>query len=309
MKKLVIKTAETLKDEFIDLSEFIYKNPELGYEEFKSSRAHIDLLKKHGFKVEEKYLGMKTAFRAEYKGKKDGPTIAYFSEYDALPGMGHGCGHNILGSTSTGAGIVLSKFIDEIGGNAIVFGTPAEETSGAKVEMAKKGAFKDIDVAMLAHPEAEYIQSGNALALYPVQFVFKGKAAHAATFPEKGINALDGVILTFNSINALREHILPSTRIHGIIKDGGEAANIVPELAVAQFYIRSTSKNYLEEVLEKVINCAKGASIATGTELEIGTFEVVYDNLVTNKTLSNVYKKSLISLGVKNITEPELFYG
>lgn len=309
MKELVIKITETLKDEFISLSEFIYRNPELGYEEFKSSKAHIDLLKKHGFNVEEEYLGIKTAFKAEYIGKKNGPTIAYFSEYDALPGIGHGCGHNILGATSTGSGIVLSKFVDEIGGKVVVFGTPAEETSGAKVEMAEKGAFKNIDVAMLAHPESKYIQSGNALALYPIQFTFKGKAAHAATFPEKGINALDGAILTFNAINALREHILPSTRIHGIIKKGGEAANIVPELAVAQFYIRATYKNYLQEVLEKIINCAKGASIATGTELEISTFEAVYDNLVTNKTLSNVYKKSLISLGVENITEPELFNG
>src|SRR5690606_12088018 len=139
--------------------EFIYHNPELGYEEFKSSKAHIDLLKKYGFSVEEEYLGIKTAFKAYYNGKRPGPTIAYLSEYDALPGIGHGCGHNLLGTTSTGAGIVLRHLIDEIGGTVVVFGTPAEETSGAKVIMVEKNAFDDIDVAMLAHPAAAYYKS------------------------------------------------------------------------------------------------------------------------------------------------------
>lgn len=305
INEITNRVFEDLKE----LNEFIYHNPELGYEEFKSSKAHIDLLKKYGFSVEEEYLGIKTAFKAYYNGKRPGPTIAYLSEYDALPGIGHGCGHNLLGTTSTGAGIVLRHLIDEIGGTVVVFGTPAEETSGAKVIMVEKNAFDDIDVAMLAHPAAAYYKSGTSLALEPIQFTFKGKAAHAASDPDKGINALDAVIMTFNSINALREHILPSARIHGVIVEGGKAANIVPDLAIAQFYVRATTKAYLQELSEKVKNCAKGAALATGTTLEISNYELTYDDLVTNETLSEVYNKSLEVQGIKDYDKTRDSFG
>jgi len=305
INEITNRVFEDLKE----LNEFIYHNPELGYEEFKSSKAHIDLLKKYGFSVEEEYLGIKTAFKAYYNGKRPGPTIAYLSEYDALPGIGHGCGHNLLGTTSTGAGIVLRHLIDEIGGTVVVFGTPAEETSGAKVIMVEKNAFDDIDVAMLAHPAAAYYKSGTSLALEPIQFTFKGKAAHAASDPDKGINALDAVIMTFNSINALREHILPSARIHGVIVEGGKAANIVPDLAIAQFYVRATTKAYLQELSEKVKNCAKGAALATGTTLELSNYELTYDDLVTNETLSEVYNKSLEVQGIKDYDKTRDSFG
>ncbi len=305
INEITNKIFEDLKE----LSEYIYHNPELGYEEFKSSKAHIDLLKKYGFCVEEEYLGIKTGFKAYYESKKPGPTIAYLSEYDALPGIGHGCGHNLLGTTSTGAGIVLKHFLDEIGGTVVVFGTPAEETSGAKVLMVEQNAFDDIDVAMLAHPAASYYKSGSSLALEPIQFTFRGKAAHAASDPDKGINALDAVIMTFNSINALREHILPSARIHGVITEGGKAANIVPDLAIAQFYVRATTKSYLEELSEKVKNCAKGAALATGTSLEISNYELKYDDLVTNETLSEVYNKSLEIQGIEDYDKTRDSFG
>jgi len=298
MIEKINEITKSIFDDLKELNEFIYHNPELGYEEYKSSNAHIDLLKKYGFEVEEEYLGIKTAFKAYYKGEKDGPTVAYLAEYDALPGIGHGCGHNLLGTVSTGAGIVLRHFIDEIGGMVVVFGTPAEETSGAKVLMAEKHAFDDIDVAMLAHPAASYYKSGTSLALEPIQFTFRGKASHAASDPEKGINALDAVILTFNSINALRQHILPTARIHGIITEGGKAANIVPDLAIAQFYVRATTKSYLEELSEKVKNCARAAALATGATLEITNYEFKYDDLVTNQTLSEVFNKSLEIQGI-----------
>lgn len=309
MKYKIRKEIEKIEDDLKKLNIYIYNNPELGYKEYKSSKAHIDLLKKHDFSVEEGYLDLDTGFKAEYKGDKEGPTIAYFAEYDALPGIGHGCGHNLLGTTSTGAGIVLSKFIDEIGGRVLVFGTPAEETSGAKVIMAEKGAFDDIDVAMLAHPDAVYYDSGTSLALEAVQFTFKGKSAHAAASPEKGINALDGVIATFNGINALREHILPTARIHGVILEGGKAANIVPDLAIAQFYIRATTKEYLMEISEKVKNCARGASLITGTQLEISNYELSYDNLVTNQILSRVFSKNLKIFGVENSHKAKSSHG
>lgn len=300
MRVKVLSLIEEIKDELIDLSKYIYDNPELGYEEFKSSKAHVDILKKYNFNVEESYLGMKTAFRAEYKGGKEGPTIAYLAEYDALPDIGHGCGHNLLGTVSTGAGIVLSKLIGEIGGKVLVIGTPAEETSGAKVVMVEKGAFDGVDVAMMVHPDAEYYQSGTSLALEAIQFTFKGKSSHAASAPEEGINALDGVIQTFNAINALREHILPTARIHGVIIEGGKAANIVPDLAIAQFYVRATTKKYLKELSEKVKNCARAASLATGADLEITNYEISYDNMVTNKTLSQRYNENLKSLGIED---------
>lgn len=304
MIKRVESVLDGIKNELIELSDFILKNPELGYEEVKACNAHIQLLKKYGFEVEQEYMNIKTAFKGTFFSGKEGPTIAYLAEYDALPGIGHGCGHNILGATSTGAGIVLSKLIKDLGGKVIVYGTPAEETSGSKVYMANNGSFDGVDIVMMAHPADKYYKSGKSLAMEAIQFTFKGKAAHAAVCPEEGINALDAVINTFNNINALREHVESVCRIHGIIIKGGEAANVVPELAVAQFYVRAPSKKYLKELTEKVKNCAKGASLATGTQLEISNYEASYDNLITNKTLSKIYNNMLKAAGVENICEP-----
>lgn len=300
---------EDVKAELIALSEYIYDNPELGYQEFKSAQAHIELLKKHGFTVEEGYMGMATAFRAEKSDEKSGPTVAFLAEYDALPGIGHGCGHNILGTTSTGAGIVLSKLLPQIGGKVVVIGTPAEETSGAKVPMAEQGAFDDIDATMMVHPSDKHSRSGRSLALEAIQFTYKGRTAHAAASPEKGINALDACINTFNNVNALREHIKSTARIHGIIAEGGKAANIVPELAIAQFYVRATTTAYRAELVEKVKNCARGASLAAGTELEISNYEASYDDLITNETLMDGYAKHLQAMGVEKLHESRKSFG
>lgn len=301
--------VQELKDELVELSEYILNNPELGYQEFKSCKAHVEILSKHGFTVEEGYMGIDTAFRAEFSSGKAGPTIAYLAEYDALPGIGHGCGHNLLGTVSTGAGIALSKLLPQLAGKVVVIGTPAEETSGAKVYMADNGAFDDIDVAMVSHPADFHFMSGKSLALEAIQFTYRGKTAHAAALPHKGINALDAAINTFNNINALREHIRTDSRIHGVIIEGGKAANIVPDLAIAQFYVRATTKAYLEELSEKVKNCARGASLAAGTDLEISNYEASYDNLVTNVTLSEVYCKRLTDMGVEEINDAKQSYG
>lgn len=305
----VKKIAEGLQEELKELSEYIFENPELGYEEFKACKGHVELLKKHGFEVEEEYLGIKTAFKAVFDSGKEGPSIAFLSEYDALPGIGHGCGHNLLGATNTGAGIALSKLIKDLKGKVIVFGTPAEETSGAKVEMTDEGAFNDIDIAMEVHPGSKHNRSGASLAMQAIQFTFKGKTAHAAAAPEKGINALDAAINTFVNINALRQHIKSTARIHGIIKEGGKAANIVPDLAVAQFYVRATTKTYLNELVEKVKKCAEGAAIAAGAKLEITNYEASYDNLVTNETLSEVYCKRLKDMGAEEIHDARDSFG
>ncbi|MDP3386181.1 MAG: M20 family metallopeptidase [Eubacteriales bacterium] len=309
MKERIESLTNDIKNELEELSLYIYNNPELGYDEYKSSKAHVELLRKHRFEVEEGYLGMDTAFKAVYKGQKTGPTVGYLAEYDALPGIGHGCGHNILGAVSTGAGIVLSKLVDEIGGNIVVFGTPAEETSGAKVRMTDMGAFDKLDVAMSAHPDSDFSKSGSSLALEAIQFTFRGKTAHAAAAPEKGINALDACLATFHSINALRQHTLPEARIHGIIRAGGEAANIVPELAIAEFYVRTTNKHYLIELSEKVKNCARAGALAAGAQLEITNYEESFDNLVTNKTLQDTFVKNLGSFGITNVKPAEDMMG
>lgn len=303
MKEHTEQWERQLKTELIHLSTEIYKHPELGNEEVLASGLHMDLLKKYGFDVTAGYLEIPTAFRAEYRSGKPGPVIAYMAEYDALPGIGHGCGHNILGAVSSGAGILLSCLVDEIGGAVVVFGTPAEETNGAKVIMAERGAFHDIAIAMMAHPYSGHVKSGSSLAMVALQFEFRGKTSHAASAPEKGINALDGVINTFNNINALRQQVKSDARIHGIVKEGGKAANIIPDYCVAQFYVRAATKTYLLELTERVKNCARGAALASGTELTISNYELSYDNLVTNQKLSSVYTEILAGYGAV-IEEP-----
>lgn len=300
MKSKVIELINILAPELNELSLEIYNNPELGYEEFKACKLHTEFLKKYGFNVQTNFSGVETGFKAEYKSKKPGLTVAYMAEYDALPDIGHGCGHNMLGAVSTGAGIVLKEITDKIGGTVIVFGTPAEETSGAKVTYVENHEFDNVDIAMIAHPGNEYTKSGSSLALEPVQFEFFGKTAHAASAPEKGINALDAAIQTFNGINALRQHIRNDSRVHGVIIDGGKAANVVPDYAKCQFYVRSTTKAYNLELVEKIKNCAKGAALAEGCKLKISQFEFNYDNMVTNKTLSDVFSEKIYEVaGIK----------
>ena len=301
LNKLENKFSEIFGD-LKELNEYIYKNPELGRKEFKACEAHKNLLKKYGFEVEENYIGIPTAYLAKYSSGKKGIKIGYLAEYDALPEIGHGCGHNILGTTSIGAGILLKEYIDEFGGEVLIFGTPAEETFGAKVDMAEAGCFDDIDVAMISHPTGKnHEKSGTSQAMEALQFTFRGKTAHAAGDPYNGINALDGVIQFFNSVNALRQQTKDSARIHGIISNGGEAANIIPDLAVANFYVREATTKEMLKLSERVKNCAKGAALATGTSLEIENYEYTFKHLVTNEKLSSIYTKNLELQGIKDI--------
>lgn len=302
------KKLETFVEELHDLSKYIYEHPEEGYQEHLSSKAHRDILKKHGFEVEENFTGLETAFKATFSGTER-PKIAFLAEYDALPGIGHGCGHNLLGTVSTGAGILLSKFIGSTGGTVSVIGTPAEETSGAKVKMADEGVFNDFDVAMLAHPNSFYTASGSSLALDALKFEFFGKASHAATSPQDGINALDAVIQLFNGVNALRQQMLPTARIHGIIRDGGKAANIIPDYTCAEFYVRSADRGYSDILGEKVRQCAEGAALMTGCRLEISNYEASYHNMVTNESLSSLYCGHLSEYGVADPFRQREFVG
>ena len=305
LQNLSKKYDEIFKD-LKELNEYIYANPELGRKEFKACEAHKNILKKYGFKVTENYIGIETAYLAEYSSEKEGPKIAYLAEYDALPEVGHGCGHNILGTASVGAGILLKDFVNEFGGTVFVYGTPAEETFGAKVDMAEAGCFDNIDAAMLSHPTGKsHERSGTSQAMEALQFTFKGKTAHAAGDPYNGINALDGVIQFFNSVNALRQQTKDSARIHGIISNGGEAANIIPDLAVANFYVREATTKEMVKLSERVKNCAKGAALATGTELKIENYEYTFKHLVTNETLSDIYVKNLKLQGIEDVPMSE----
>lgn len=297
-KNLIIKHIDELQDDFNRISTYIGENPELGHEEYKACKVLTEELEKHGFSVEIGICGLPTAFTGTYDSGKEGPVIGYMSEYDALPEVGHACGHNLIGTMGIAAGIGLSKVIHETGGKVIVFGTPAEETKGGKVTMAEAGIFDVLDAAIMVHPLGNFVKSGTSLAMDAIQFEFFGKSAHAAASPHLGINALDAVLQTFNSINALRQHIKPDARIHGIITEGGKAANVVPDYAVSQFYVRASKREYVNELVEKVKKCAEGAALQTGAEMKWSFYEFSYDDMVTNSPLSEAFNKELLSLGV-----------
>ena len=303
MKKKIYNEGQLIRQRLCEMSDYIYNNPELGNEEYKAVEALTTFLKDHNFKIESPIADMDTAFKATFDSGKPGMTIGYLCEYDALPKIGHGCGHNMIGVMSAGAGVALSKVLHEIGGKVIVYGTPAEETNGGKVILAEAGVFDELDAAMIVHPDGETRASGSSSALYPIRFIYKGKTAHAASCPEKGINALNSVIQLFNGIDALRQHVTPDVRMHGIINKGGVAANIVPDEAIADFYFRASTKERVTEVVEKVKKIAEGAALMTGATLEMERYELPYDDLNTNETLSEMFNNNLRELGITDIKE------
>ena len=303
MKTIIYNEGQLIKERLAKISDYIYNNPELGNKEYKAVEALTTFLKEHNFQVECPIADMDTAFKATFDSGKPGMTIGYLCEYDALPKIGHGCGHNMIGAMSSGAGVALSKVLNEIGGKIIVYGTPAEETNGAKVILAEEGVFDELDVAMMVHPADITAKSGTSMALYPLQFTYKGKTAHAAACPQDGINALNSVIQLFNGIDALRQHVTPDVRMHGIITNGGVAANIVPDEATAQFYFRADKKETLDDLLIKVKKIAEGAALMTGATLEMTRYELPNDNLITNENLSEAFTENLKALGITDIHE------
>ena len=280
-----------------EMADYIFDNPELGKMEFKAQKYLTDELKRNGFSVETGTGTLPTAFRAEFDLQKPGPVVAFIAEYDALPQIGHACHHHIIASSSVNAAIALSRLKEKLCGKIVVMGTPAEEGLGAKGAMNRNGAFKGLDVGLMFHGGSKNSTSLIVLAMDGVEFTYKGKAAHAAAAPHEGVNALDAVILLFTSINALRQQLKQDVRIHGIINKGGDAVNIIPETAAAQFYIRARERKYLNEVTEKVKNCARGAALQTGAELEITAFDDPCNNLLKNNILIAEYERNFISLG------------
>ena len=283
------------RQQLIQLSLNIHDNPELGFKEEKASAWLTGYLEDNEFHVERGIAGVATAFQATYG--QGSPRIALLAEYDALPKIGHGCGHNIIAASAVGAAVGSKPIIDRLGGNIVVLGTPGEEVFGGKIDMVQAGVFKEIDVAMIVHPGVRNVVTMQALACTGVEAEFFGQPAHASAEPHKGVNALEAIILAFTSINSLRQHIKEEARIHGIITDGGEAPNIVPAHSAAEFYVRAPDNEYLDELKSKVSNCLIGASTASGARLEYHWDDIAFDSMKNNETLAELFKQNLESLG------------
>jgi amidohydrolase len=295
LKLDVKRSIESQRDRLIQLSVDIHDNPELGFQEEKAATWLTSYLEDNGFHVERGIAGLPTAFRATYG--HESPRIALLAEYDALPKVGHACGHNIIGVSAVGAGVASKHTVDRLGGSILVMGTPGEEVLGGKIDMVKAGAFKEVDAAMIVHPDTRNTPTQEALAASTLEVEFFGRPAHAAGQPHKGINALDAMVLAFTSINSLRQHIRGDARIHGIITDGGEAPNIVPAHSAATFLVRALDDDYLAELKDRVLNCFTGASMASGARLEYRWQNRTYAPMKNNMTLAGLFKQNLESLG------------
>ncbi|PEL13939.1 M20 family metallopeptidase [Bacillus sp. AFS017336] len=296
----IVKSIEELKEIYIQISHQIHEKPEIGNQEFFASETHTKTLVEAGFDVTRNIAGHETGFVARKKSSKQGPTIAFLAEYDALPGLGHACGHNIIGTTSVAAGIALAEVISETGGEVVIFGTPAEEggpNGSAKGSFVKNGLLEGVDAALMIHPSGKTGLTSPSLAVDPLDFHFYGRAAHAAGSPEHGINALDAVIQLFNGINALRQQLTSDVRIHGIITHGGDAPNIIPEYASARFFIRDSTWKTTEEVSTKIRNIAEGAALATGSTVKIERFQNEVHDFIINQSLDHIVGEELALLG------------
>lgn len=290
--------VDAIRDQLVNISEEIHQNPEVAFKEIKAAHLLVDQLIKAGFDVELGVAGMDTAIVATHPQQTQGPTIAILGEYDALPEIGHACGHNLIATAALGACLALGSMKKDLPGKLVFMGTPAEEDIGGKIAMVEAGLFKDIDAAMMFHPAPGYTMVGRrGLALTEVKIEFHGKPAHASASPEKGINALDAVIQTFNGINALRQHIKSTARIHGIISHGGVKPNIVPELASAEFYVRAVEDDYCSELVKKLEDCARGAALATGATLKFEVVAPSYQSRIMNKAMGEAFIKNLEALG------------
>jgi len=295
LKQEVINYIDSDRALLTEIALKIHANPELGLEEFKASNWLNQYLTSKGFTIDRGICKIPTAFRATYGKNK--PQIALLAEYDALPGVGHACGHNLICTIAVGAAAASKQVVDRYGGSIIVIGTPAEEMLGGKVMMAKEGAFDDLDAALIVHPDTIDMATSNALACQNLMVEFYGKSAHAAASPERGINALEAMIMAFNGINSLRQHIRSTARIHGIITDGGKVPNVVPDHSAATFIVRAADNSYLDELEEKVLNCFVGAATATGAKLEYKWDELRYAAMRSNMNLAHLYADNMRKFG------------
>jgi len=298
VKEAISQAVDRLGDELEALSHQIHAHPELGYEEVKACAWLADFLDRKGFKVETGVAGVATAFRATIETGA-GPTVAILCEYDALPGIGHACGHNVIATSGAGAGAALAAAKAQLPkGRILVIGTPAEEGGGGKVKLIQGGVFKDVDCAMMIHGFDRTLLHQDLLGIVRVTFEYAGKAAHASVDPWAGVNALDACIQTFNAISMLRQQVRPECRIHGIITSGGAAANIIPEYAAATFYVRAPLIDTMWELHKRVVACAEGAARAAGAGLKVIQHDTVYEPMNSNKVLLDLFAANMKTAGL-----------
>ncbi|OFV23487.1 M20 family metallopeptidase [Staphylococcus sp. HMSC14C01] len=299
-KQEILDYIENKKYDYVEISHRIHERPELGNEEIFASRTLIDQLRANDFEIETDIAGHATGFIATYQSEKEGPTIGYLAEYDALPGLGHACGHNIIGTASVLAGIALKQVIDHVGGKVVVLGCPAEEggeNGSAKASYVKAGVIDDIDIALMIHPGNETYPTINTLAVDVLDIKFYGKSAHASENADEALNALDAMISYFNGVAQLRQHIKKSHRVYGVILDGGKAANIIPDYTHARFYTRATTRKELDILTERVNQIARGAAIQTGCDYEFGPIQNGVNEFIKTPKLDELFEKYAIEVG------------
>ncbi len=310
--KDILNEIEDKKQELVETSKYIWNNPEIGYQEFKAKDILINVLEKEGFEIQRDIGKVASAFSAVKNGKGKGPKVAIMSEYDALPGIGHACGHNLFSVASIGAALGISKVLDRIDGSVVVIGTPAEEATvpnaGGKAILIEEGVFDNIDAAMICHAEGRTIVERLLVAAASIDVVFTGKAAHAGGSPHEGINALTAGLLTINNINAIRQHFLPRVIVNPIITEGGVTANTIPDKCAMKLSVRADKRNVLQYVMDKVENCIKAAAMVTGCKYEIDMDRKIYEDLIPNHELSLAFRDSLNILGVDYIESEEANY-
>jgi amidohydrolase len=296
----VIARIDRERESLIELSLALHGDPEVAYQEHRASERIAAYLAARGFEVERPYRGLQTSYRGSASGRAGGPTIAILAEYDALPDIGHACGHNLIAMIGTAAAIGASEVLGDLAGRIAAIGTPAEEGGGGKVALVRAGGFAGVDAAMMVHPSSRTLSGRTSLASNRVELEFHGKAAHAAAQPDRGINALDGLIQTFNAVNAMRQQLKPDARVHGIITSGGSAANIIPAYAAGKFSVRARDHTYQKEVLRRFIACAEGAAAATGTRLVVTVNENSgYENMVPSTPLAERWAEHVRSFGIE----------
>jgi amidohydrolase len=298
LKRRVADAVERLGDELTALSLDIHAHPELAFEETRAADRVGRFLTEQGFKVEAGVGGIPTAFRASLE-TGPGPTLAILCEYDALPGVGHACGHNVIAAAGAGAGAALMAARDGLpSGRVVVIGTPAEERGGGKGCLVEAGLFRDVDAAMMIHGFDRTLLHQDLLGVARVTFEWEGRAAHASVDPWEGVNALDACVATFNGVAMLRQQMRPDCRIHGVVAEGGIAGNIIPERAVADFNVRGPSLEAMWTLHRRVVACAEAAALATATRLTVTRHPDVYEPMRRNQGLLDVFAANLGASGL-----------
>ena len=302
LKQSVCRDIDARTKDLVSISHQLHEKPETNFEEHFAHQILTDYIADSKVKVTRGAFELETAFDVRIKGG-GGPTVAVLCEYDALPGIGHACGHNIIATAGLGAGIALSAVAEQCGGNLALMGTPAEEGGGGKIEMARKGAFRNIDAAMMIHPADADLARMNAIAIQNLFVKFHGLAAHAAVSPHKGKNALDAAVLGYMNVAALRQHILPTERIHGIFTNSGEKPNIVPRETEMDWYVRSPTIETLQPLKERVARCLEGGAMAAGCTVTFDWKKNTFADLVDNLPLLESYIRNAEQFGRQMTSE------